>query len=119
MIRDRHLYRLFLAGIAFARARRSTGPLSCARIIVGNGAQTHGLLTYPRFLQDLQYIIRHASRQLHSGMIVVDFDVADILAVNVRFIGDRANNFARLDPVRASYFQAVGLQGRIALGTTL
>ena len=58
----------------------------------------------------LEDLLRHALGQIHQAEIVANIDTPDMLAVDAGLVGDRADDIARLDTVRAPDLDPEGFQ---------
>src|SRR5512133_981878 len=56
----------------------------------------------PHLLQVLHQFARHAFGQVDQAVVVADVDAADVPALQVRLVGDRADDVARLHAVRVA-----------------
>ena len=54
--------------------------------------QFQWLLTNPYLVEMIKQLFRHALRQINGAVVIMQCDMTNKLRVNVRFIGDRANN---------------------------
>src|SRR5450830_785567 len=75
----------------------------------------------PDFLEMLHQVIRHVARQIQYAVVVEDFDTADMLGVHAGFVGDGADDVARLDAMVMTDFDAISLscvRREISLGRT-
>src|SRR5450830_2065720 len=69
----------------------------------------------------LHQVIRHVARQIQYAVVVEDFDAADMLGVHAGFVGDGADDVARLDAMVMTDFDAISLscvRREISLGRT-
>src|SRR5690606_10521725 len=94
-----------------------TGPAArrCAFVIPGM-AHAQLLAGHPHLLQVLEHFGRHALRQVDQAVIVADVDAADVTAFQVRLVGDRADDVARLHTVHVANLDAEGLRLEALLG---
>src|ERR1700728_2290062 len=61
---------------------------------------------HAHLLQFLEYLLRHAFRQVHETMILPDIHPADVNALDPRLIGNGTDDVAGLDTVYRPYFDA-------------
>jgi nicotinate-nucleotide adenylyltransferase len=68
------------------------------------------LAGHPDLLQVLEDFRRHAGGQVDEAVVALDVDAADVLAVEAGFVGDRADDVARLHAVVVADFDAERLE---------
>src|SRR4029077_19479186 len=71
----------------------------------------------PHLLQDLEHVRRHAFGQIDESVILADVDAADVLAVQARLVGDRADEVAGLHAVVVADFDAEGFEAGVGAFT--
>ncbi len=67
---------------------------------------------HPNGLEAVESLIRHTLRKVHESVILVDVDVSDESAIQVRLVRDGADDISGLDAVRMTDFDAVRFQRR-------
>ena len=97
------------------RARMPLGP-SRLRI---DAADTQLDSAHPYGLELVESLFRHALREIHQAVIVVDVDVPDLAAVQVRLVCDGTDYISGLDAVRMADFDAVRFEPRALPGTSM
>src|ERR1700722_4459378 len=65
--------------------------------LLADPADTEFPAHHPHLLQFLEYLLRHAFRQVDEAMIFSNIHAADVHAFNSSLIGDRADDIAGLD----------------------
>ena len=91
----------FALGVAGRRGfRRRLGRL------LGDLADPQLAARHPHLLQRLEYLLRHAFRQVDEAVVLADVDPPDVHALDARLVGDRADDVARLDAVYRPHFDA-------------
>ena len=99
------LFFMALVFIALVRARFVTKP-----------GKVQCLSAYAGFLQNLENLLGHILGQINGGVVVKYFYLPDMLAFNIRLVGNCADNFARLYLVTVSEFQPVALHSHFGAG---
>jgi hypothetical protein len=81
-----------------------------ARRLSVDAADAKLLANDPHLLQSAEDIPGHALGQVDEGVIVTDVYVADMTPFEARFVGDRADDVARLHTMSVTDFEAEGLE---------
>ncbi len=71
---------------------------------------------HPDGLEAVASLFRHALWQIHELVMLVDVDVPDQSAVQVRLVRDRADDIPRLDAVGMADFDAIRFESRALSG---
>lgn len=74
---------------------------------------------HPYGLETVESLFRHADWKIHKAVIVADVDVPDVAAVDVRLIGDGADDISGLDAVCMADFDTVRFEPRALSGTVM
>jgi len=62
-------------------------------------------------LQAAENLFRHAFRQIHKAVILVDINMSDVPALEARLVSNGAYNIPRLHAVDVAHFDSEGLEG--------
>src|SRR5688500_4775877 len=85
-------------------------------ILLAQPAELELLPRHPHLLQVLEDMLGHAVWQVDQAVVVEDLDAADVLGIELGFVGDGADDVAGLHAVLVADFDAVGLEAFLALG---
>src|SRR5450631_1995690 len=113
MIHSSDNQRLIFGAPARRYFRLSRGPALSGRstgMTANRGARRLGRLLadstnaqfsthHTHLLQFLEYLLRHAFRQVHVAMIFANIDTPYVHTLNARLVGNGTNNVAWLDPM--------------------
>jgi len=89
-----------------------------ARRLAVNPADAQLLTNYAHLLEAAEDIPGHALGQVDEGVIVTDVDLADVLTLQARLIGDRADDVARLHAVRVPDLETESLERDVTILAT-
>src|SRR5882672_9579475 len=93
------------AGVPPGRIARRLGRL------LAHPADAQLTAHHTHLLQILEYLFRHAFRQVDEAMILPNIHAADMYALDSRLVGDGADDIAGLDPMYRPYFDAKSFHG--------
>src|SRR5690349_16024339 len=67
----------------------------------------------------MERVLGHAFRQVHQAVVVADINSTDVLAFQLRFVGDRADDVAGLHAMIMADLDAEGFHVGVALAVAL
>src|SRR5216683_7228628 len=91
---------LSAAGMPASRITRRLGRL------LADPADAKLTAHHTHLLQILEYLFRHAFRQVDEAMILSNIHAADVYALDARLVGNGADDVAGLDSMYRPYFDA-------------